>query len=476
MDYDLLAQQVLDAVGGPKNVKHVTHCATRLRMQLVNDALADIDETKAIPGVLGVVTSGGQFQVVIGNDVSHVYDRVAAAVEAQTSNGNVQSEPEVADGEKPGIVQRLLDVIAAIFTPILPVVVGAAMVKTILILLTNVTGWLSTDSGGYVVLNFCADAAFFFMPLLLGHSAGRKFGMNPYMATILGGFMVHPTFMGLVNADPREPLSFFGLPVTLANYSSTVIPVILVVWIGSYVEKFADRVSPKSVRFFLKPMLTFLIMIPGTLVVVGPLGALLGSGVAAGLSYLYTTVPWLIGPIMGVAAPLLVMTGMHYALIPIVIQSMGTYGFDLMGIGYLIANVAQGSAAIAAGLRAKNPTFRQLAFSSGGTAFVGVSEPAMYGVNIRLRRPFYFVLAAGLLAGIWAGITHVARLSFAPTGLLTVPIFIDPNNSMNLINALICAAIAAVVAFTLTYFFGVPKNDPAVQKAIGDADAALSNA
>lgn len=459
MDYQALADRLLEAVGGPANVRHVTHCATRLRFNLGNDALADADEIKAIPGVTGVVVKGGQFQVVIGTDVSRVYDVVAPVVEATESGPSGDVGGSASQSGKPmSVLDRILDVIAAIFTPILPVIVGAAMVKTILILLANVFKVLPTSAPEYVVLNFCADAAFFFLPILLGHSAGRKFGMNPYMAAIFGGFMLHPTFTALVSANPQEPLSFLGLPVTLANYGSTVIPIILVVWAGSYVERFADWVSPKSVRFFLKPMLTFLVMIPVTLIVVGPLGALVGNGVAAGLSYLYTTAPWLIGIIMGAGAPLLVMTGMHYALVPIVLQSIATHGFDLMGIGYLIANVAQGAAALAVGLRIKDKAERQLAFSAGGTALVGVVEPAMYGINIKYRKPFYFVLASGLLAGIWAGLTAVKRLSFAPTGLFTVPIFIDPNDPMNLVNALICAAIAFVACFALTWFFGLPAN------------------
>lgn len=459
MDYRLLAEQLLEAVGGPGNVEHVTHCATRLRLRLADERLADQDEVRAIAGVTGVVVKGGQFQVVIGTDVSHVYDEVAPVVDAATASLSAVASRTGTDepGEKESVVDRVLDVIAAIFTPVLPVIVGAAMVKTILILLANVFKVLPTTAPEYVVLNLCADAAFFFLPLLLGHSAGKKFGMNPYMAMIFGGFMLHPTFTALVNAKPQVPLSFLGLPVTLANYGSTVIPIILVVWAGSYVERFADRISPKSVRFFLKPMLTFLVMIPVTLIVVGPLGALVGGWVAAGLSYLYTTAPWLIGIIMGAAAPLLVMTGMHYALVPIVLQSIGSYGFDLMGIGYLIANVAQGAAALAVGLRIKDKAERQLAFSAGGTALIGVVEPAMYGVNIKYRKPFYFVLASGLLAGVWAGITAVKRLSFAPTGLLTVPIFIDPNDPTNLVNALICAAIAFIACFALTWFFGLPK-------------------
>lgn len=450
-----LAENIVDAVGGSGNITHVTHCATRLRFTLADPGLASEETVKSLDGVAGLVNRGGQFQVVIGTGVAQVYKEVTELM------GETPAAPPSSAGTAPatGVVGRVLDALASIFTPVLPAIVGAAMVKTILILLVNVFGILPTDSGTYIVLNIAGDAAFYFLPILLAASAAKKFGMNQYIAMAVGGMMLHPNFVAVVTDPERGGLDFVGIPVTMANYGSTVIPIILVIWAGSYVERFSDWISPGPVKFFLKPMLTFVFMVPVALVVVGPLGAILGGWVASGLGYLYETTPWLIPLIMGAAAPLLVMTGMHYALVPIVIQSVGTYGYDLMGIGYLMANLAQAGAALAVSVRVLDPKMRRLARGTAFTAMVGISEPAMYGVNIRYRRPFYFVLVAGLIAGAWAAITTVKRMSFAPTGVLTLPIFIDPADPMNLINAIICAVIAFVAAFGLTYLWGLSKKD-----------------
>jgi beta-glucoside PTS system EIICBA component len=449
MNYENLAKEILQNIGGTGNVKHVTHCATRLRFNLIDENKADSGAIKKINGVTGTINKGGQFQVVIGTDVSHAYDEIIKMTPVEDYKVD-----DITSTKKENIINRCMDTIAGIFTPVLPAITGAAMIKTLLILLVNVFHIMSTKSPEYTILTFTGDAAFYFLPIMLAYTSAKKFGMNPFMAMTLGGIMLHPTFMALVNASSRKPLSFIGLPVTLANYASTVIPIILVIWVGSYVERFADKISPKIVRFFLKPFLIFLIMMPVTLVVVGPIGAIVASYVASGMGVLYKSAPWLVPFLLGAFSPLLVMTGMHYALIPIVLQSMTTYHFDLMGVGYLVANVAQGAAALAVAKKTRNKDFKSLAGSVGFTALLGITEPAMYGVNIKLKKPFYSVLIAGGVAGLYCGITSVKRLAFAPTGILTLPIFIDPKGSGNLINAIIGCVIAFVIAFTLTLIFG----------------------
>lgn len=450
MNYAILAKEILENIGGQENIKYVTHCATRLRFNLMDDTKIDSESIKKIKGVTGSINKGGQFQVVIGTDVSHVYDEVMKITKSIVSENNDLSSVK----NKEGIISRVLDTIAGIFTPVLPAITGAAMVKTLLILLTSVFKIMSTQSQEYIILNFAADTTFYFLPIMLAHTSAKKFGMNPFMAMTLGGVLLHPTFLTLVNASPQVPLSFFGLPVTLAKYGSTVIPIILIVWAGSYIERFADKVSPKAVRFFLKPLLTLLIMIPVSLVVVGPLGAIIGNYVSYIMGILYNSTPWLIPILLGAFSPLLVMTGMHYALLPIVMQSMTVYNYDLMGVGYLVANIAQGAAALAVARKTKNKNFKSIAGSAAFTALIGITEPAMYGVNIKLKKPFYAVMISGGLSGIYCGIMSVRRLAFAPTGLATLPIFIDPSRSSNLINAVIGCIIAFIVSYLLTNFFG----------------------
>lgn len=449
MNYVNTAKEVLEKVGGLVNVKHVTHCATRLRFNLIDESKVDSEALKKINGVAGFINKGGQFQVIIGTDVSHVYDEIAKMTSDESSNND-----NVTSTKKESVLNRALDTISGIFTPVLPAITGAAMIKTLLILLFNVFHVISDKSQEYIILNFVADTAFYFLPIMLAYTSAKKFGMNPFMAMTLGGILLHPTFVALVNTSPQKPLEFLGLPVTLAKYGSTVIPIILVVWAGAYVERFADKVSPKSVRFFLKPFLTLLVMTPVALVLVGPLGAIVASYVSAGMGVLYNSTPWLVPVLLGAFAPVLVMTGMHYALLPIVMQSMTTYHYDLMGVGYLVANIAQGAAALAVAKKTQNKAFKSIAGSAGFTALIGITEPAMYGVNIKLRKPFYSVLIAGGVAGLYCGLTSVKRMAFAPTGILTLPIFIDPSRSGNLINAVIGCVIAFVISFVLTLIIG----------------------
>ncbi|MGV3188658.1 PTS transporter subunit EIIC, partial [Streptococcus sp. 11273D007BT] len=263
MDYKGLAQEILKQVGGEENVSDLTHCATRLRFRLVDEKKANDTAVEALEGVLGLTKSGGQYQVVIGNDVPHVY----AALVDNLSDQSVRST-EV----KQGPLQTLLAVISGIFTPILPVITAAGMIKAVLSLLT-VFGVVTADDVNYQILNFIGDAGFYFLPIFLGASAARQFKTNPQLGMLMGAILLHPTFTLMVTTakEAGKSLSFFSLPLTLASYSSTVIPVILAVWFMSYVERFADKVSPKAVKFFLVPMVTTLITALVTLLVLGPI-------------------------------------------------------------------------------------------------------------------------------------------------------------------------------------------------------------
>lgn len=309
---------------------------------------------------------------------------------------------------------------------------------------------MSKETQTYAILNFVSDAAFYFLPVMLAFSAANKFKMNPMMAVSLGGVLLHPSFIAMVAA--KEPVHFLGMPVSLVAYGSTVIPIILVIWIASYVERFADRVTPKSVRFFMKPLITLLVMAPVALIFIAPLGNIVGTYVALGIEFLNNHLLWVLPLIFGIFGPVFIMLGMHYAVtIPIVIQSITSYGFDMIGAGFLVANVAQGAAAFAVARQVKNdPDFKVLANSAAFTALLGVTEPAIYGVNLKLKKPFYAVMVAGGIGGLFVGLMGVKRLALAPTGLLTLPIFADPNNTMNIIYAIIGAAISFVLAYVLT--------------------------
>ncbi|UUX33554.1 PTS transporter subunit EIIC [Fundicoccus culcitae] len=455
-----LASAILDAIGGSDNVSAVNHCATRLRFNVKNPELIDEETIKNTNGVIGYIVSGGQYQVVIGPNVAVVYNEVDHLLDGKTQQTQTTEEsPE--DTENKSLLDRVLDTITGIFSPVLPAITGAAMIKVLLILLTMV-GWLSTESQTYQILSFVGDTPFYFLPVLLAYNAAKKFGMNPMMGLTIALFMVHPTYNEMVAAG--DPVNFMGLPVTLARYSSTVIPTILVIWAASYVEKFGERVLPNSIKFFTKPLLTLLVAVPLAFVILGPLGTIVGSALESVLSTVQTNIPWVLPFIFGALAPVFIMFGMHYAVtIPLTLTAIQANGFDMIGPGFLVANMAQAGAALAVARLAKDTNFKALANSSGITALFGITEPAMYGVNLKLKKPFMYALIAGGIGGLIAGIAGVKRIEFGPTGLTTLPIFIDPNNSSNFIFAIISALVSFVLAYAITYFM-MKKDDELLAK------------
>ena len=461
MNYKNLAKEILINIGGENNVKSYTHCATRLRFNLNDESKFDQGTLKKINGVMGTVVSGGQFQVVIGTDVSHVFDELKILL---PDNKMDDISKEVIDEDKSKF-SKVLDTISGIFTPILPAITGAAMIKVLIILLT-MSGLLQEDTQTYQILTFVGDTPFYFLPIMLSYTAAVKFKMNPMMGMLLGLMLIHPTYTSMVATG--EGVKLFGfLPVTLATYTSTVIPVILVVWIASYVERIADKVSPKAIRFFLKPLITLLVMIPLAFCIVGPIGTIVGTWLESVLNVIQTQAPWSLPIIFGILAPIFIMFGMHYVVtIPLVMTAISANGFDMLGSGFLVANMGQAGAALAIALLAKNVDFKAMAASSGVTALLGVTEPAMYGVNLKLKKPFIAALIGGGIGGLICGISGVKRIVFGPTGLTTIPIFIDPNNSMNIVYAIIGVAVSFVIAFGITYY--IVKKDKKLMNEIGE--------
>lgn len=443
MNYEELAKQILEKVGGKDNVVFLTHCATRLRFNLKDDTRADEKELKQIKGVMGAVNKGGQFQVIIGSDVASVYKPLTELGDFENVNDSKK------DNEKKGKIVQVFDTIAGIFTPIMPAITGAGMIKCILALLVSFN-LINTSSQTYYIFNFIGDAAFYFLPFLIANSAAKKFKCNAYLAMTVAGVLLHPNFAALKTAG--NPVSFLGLPVTLAAYSSSVIPIILGVWFMSFVEPIADKVSPKVVKFFTKPLITILITVPVVLIVLGPLGTILGNGIASAIELLDSYASWLVPFILGTFLPLLITTGMHYGIIPIGINNLATSGFDTVGgPGALASNIAQGGAALSVALKTKNKDLKQLAGSSGLTAVCGITEPALYGVNLALKKPLYGAMIGGGVSGLYLGITGVGRFAAGSPGILALPGYIGGNGASNIINACIGAVIAFLVSFVATW-------------------------
>ena len=442
MNYENLAKEILKNVGGQENVSNLTHCATRLRFNLKDVSKANTETIKKTKGVMGVVDKGGQYQVIIGNDVNHVYKEIM-----KIANIEGNSESKEVDDRK--TVAKVIDTITGIFTPILPAITAAGMMKAVLALLTAFK-LISTDSQSYQIFNFMADAAFYFLPIFLANSAAKKFKCNPYLAMMLGGILLHPTFVTMVNTakETGESLAIFGLPITLASYSSSVLPIILGVWFMSYVEPIADKISPKAIKFFTKPLITAVVSGIVILVVIGPIGYIVSDKVGLGIKTLESYASWLVPTLLGGLTPLLVMTGTHYGLIPIGINNRMTMGYDtIIYPGMLASNVSQGGAALAVAIKSKNKEIKQLASSAGITAVCGITEPALYGVNLRFKTPLYASMIGGAAGGLFLGLFRVSNYSGGSPGFLTLPSYIGGESMMNFVYACIGAVISVFVAF-----------------------------
>ncbi len=443
MNYENLAKSILEKVGGEQNVSNLTHCATRLRFNLKDNTKANTDAMKALNGVMGVVEKGGQYQVIIGNDVNNVYKEI---MKISNLEGKENSSEEV-DDRKP--IAKVIDTITGIFTPILPAITAAGMMKAVLALLSAFK-LLTADSQTYQVINFMADAAFYFLPILLASSAAKKFKCNQYLAMMLGGMLLHPTFVSMVNnaKEAGTSIGVFGLPISLASYSSSVLPIILGVWFMSYVEPIADKISPKAIKFFTKPLITALVTGVVLLVAIGPIGYIVSDKVGLAIKTLESYASWLVPTLIGGLTPLLVMTGTHYGLIPIGINNRMTMGYDtIIYPGMLASNVAQGGAALAVAFKTKNSEIKQLASSAGITGVCGITEPALYGVNLRFKTPLYAAMIGGAVGGLFLGIFRVCNYSGGSPGFLTLPSYIGGESMMNFVYACIGAVISVVVSF-----------------------------
>ena len=443
MNYEKMARDILGCTGGIENISFMTHCATRLRLNFKDESKVDLEAVKKVEGVIGAVKKGGQYQIIIGTDVAQVMNEVNKL--GKITGGESGQE------KKENLINRLMSVIAGIFTPIIPALIAGGMVKAVLTLLTFFKV-VDSASQTYYIINFIADTPFYFLPVLVAISTAAKLKCNMYLAAVIGAALLHPNFTSLVSA--AEPVSFIGLPVTLISYGSSVIPSILAIWLMSVVEPFADKISPKPIKFLSKPLITVIIVAPITFIVLGPLGYTVGSALAVAADFLNQNVGWLVPTLMGAFMPLLVMTGMHCSFTPIIMQSYASYGYEaIMGPGSFVSNICQGAASLAVAFKTRNKEMRQIATSAGITALLGVTEPAMFGVTLKLKKPLYAVMIGGACGGLYAGLNGVVRYTSGTPGLASFAVFIG-ENPMNIVHAFISVGIGAAITFVLTLVFG----------------------
>lgn len=449
------AQQVVEKIGGAKNVNQAWHCVTRLRFNLNDKDKVEIEEIKKINGVMGAQFSGDQFQVIIGNHVSDVFAEVEPLVGGAGSGDGKKS------GQKQSVVSLVMDFISGIFTPILPALAGAGLLKGFLALFTTV-GWLTTESDTYMVLNAIGDSVFYFLPFFLAVSTARKMRTNEYLALIVAGTLMYPSLIEAFNAiegGGPDTLDFLGLGIInipLLNYDTSVIPVILSVILLKYVYDLVKKVIPSAIQLMFAPMIAFLIVLPLSLWLIGPLGTNIGNFVSDIFNWLFEFSGLFAGLLLAGFMPLIIMTGMHYAFAPIAITSLATLGYDNMVMPMmLISNAAQAGAALGVAVISKNRQMKQLGLSSGISAAIGITEPAMYGVNMKLKKPFVLALvSAGILGAIagWYGLKAYTMSGII--GIFALPVFADPaGESASLIVSIVLFALAIVLPFILVLIF-----------------------
>ena len=448
MSYQDLAKEILSQVGGKENIQQLTHCATRLRFVLNDNGKANTDALKKTKGVVGVAEAGGQYQVIIGSDVQSVYRPLMELA------GLKEDASDNAEAPHQSPLEKILAVISGIFTPILPIITAAGMIKAVLSILV-VFKIVTTKDQNYQVLNFIGDAGFYFLPVFLGGTAAKQFKANTYLGMLMGATLLHPTFTAMV-ANFKETgagIELFGIPFSPVGYSSTVIPVILGVWFMSYVERFADRISPKAIKFFSVPLITALITSIVMFSALGPIGSIIGQYLGDFFRWLEEFGPWVVPTVVGIFSPFLVMTGTHYGLVSIGINNRMTLGYDtVVQPGMLASNVAQGGAALAIAFKTKDTDKKALATSAGITAVCGITEPALYGVTLQNRAAMIGTMVAGGIVGFFLGIMNARNFTGGSPGLLTIMAYVGENTFYYLYVAIAGLVMSVALSFIITYF------------------------
>ncbi|RAI98265.1 PTS system beta-glucoside-specific IIA component (Glc family) /PTS system beta-glucoside-specific IIB component (Glc family) /PTS system beta-glucoside-specific IIC component (Glc family) [Paenibacillus pabuli] len=455
MNHRELSAEIIQLTGGEENIIQAWHCITRLRFNVKDEKKVQLEQIKKLNGVLGAQFQNDQFQVVIGNNVAAVYAELEGQLKQDTSTEQDKQAPRSRG------INAVLDTISGIFTPILPAIVGTGMLKGILALLVTL-GLLHETSGEYQILSSIGNAAFYFLPFLLAVSSARKFKVNEYIALTLAGTLLYPTILDAFNANHLEPIRFLSLPVSIVNYTQSVIPIILGVWLLSYVYRWVDKVIPGPVKVIFTSMIVLVITVPVLLIAIGPLGTYIGTYLEMGTSWLFAHSGPLTGIILGGLMPLIVMTGMHYAFFPGTLQNLSKLGYDVLLLPInLVTNMSQAGAVMAVFLKTKNPNMKSIALSSGISALLGITEPALYGVTLKLKKPFYASLVGGAAGGGFITAVGLKCFGFAVPGLLSLPLYIDPKGGMsNLWYALIGVAISFVISFILTLMLKWDDSEP----------------
>ncbi|ECP1817970.1 TPA: beta-glucoside-specific PTS transporter subunit IIABC [Klebsiella pneumoniae] len=463
MKYQSLAEFIINGVGGRENIKSVSHCATRLRFELISNTNANKKELHDHADVIMVVESGGQLQIVIGNNVSEVYQAIEAL--GATDKLLPDNVEDNGDKSKENLFSRLINVVSGIFTPFLGVLAASGILKGLLAL-SVVCGVMSESSGAFKIFSAAGDALFYFFPLVLGYTAGKRFGGSPFLSMVIGGALMHPSMISAFDAQLQlggTSDTFFGIPITYINYAGSVIPVIFASWLSSLVEKNCNKILPSAVKNLFTPFIALAVVVPFSFLLIGPIATWLSESMANAFLAAYEFAPAVAGIIMGALWQVCVMFGLHWGLVPVMLNNVTVLGHDIMQPLLVPAVVGQLGAALGVFLKTKDPKLKTLSGSAVSAAIFGITEPAVYGVNLPNRKPFIFGCIAGAVGGMIVGSFRGSIYSFGLTSFFTLAQMIPPTGmDMTVWGAIIGTLVSLILSTVLTLFFGLPKAEQAI--------------
>lgn len=478
--YEKLAKEILENVGGKENINSLTHCITRLRFRLKDESKANDEALKNNPGVVTVMKSAGQYQVVIGNHVPAVFEDVC-------SIAGISNDAPAAEAEAPkGVLDTLIDIISGCFQPILGPLCAAGIIKGLNALLVFLLGAGFSTSGTYLVLNAIGDSIFNFLPIILGYTAAKKFNVNVVVGMIIGASLCYPSIqtdalsaagkaIGTLPMIGAYYTKFLGIPFISGNYTSTVVPVICIVALDAQIQKIAKKYVPEMLQNFFVPFFVLIISLPIGLLVIGPVVGLLTQVLSNFFAALYKLSPVVTALVVGAFWQCLVIFGLHWALVPMAMVNLGNLGFDTILPGMTGTTFAATGIMIATYLKTKNPNKKALAIPATISAFCGVTEPAIYGFLLPEKTPFVFSCIGGAVGGAIMGALNAKMYVMGGLGIFSVVSFISPKGEASgLVAALICGAVSMLVGFLLAFFFGKKEDKKVVEEVKANEETILA--
>lgn len=450
-DITKLAAEILEMVGGAENITFVAHCMTRLRFNLKDESIVDDAKVKAIDGVIDIRHSAGQYQVIVGPKVDKVYEIVAKETGIDTGKSAAD------EGETKGFLGKLMKLISGIMMPVLPALIACGMINAALSILTT-AGVVSAESGIYTMLYGMGNACMYFLPVLVGSSAAKFFGIDQYIGAVLGAILIYPTFVAAAGAG--DALDLFGVKFTMVSYASTVFPAIVAAWFASVLYKWLRAVLPDALAFALVPFLTVAIAAPISLLVVGPVIQQASSLLATAVLAVYQLSPVLCGVILGpIFGLVMIPLGLHWALIVISINNIMTVGSDPI-LGLLCGSMGVVGACLAFALRSKDPGEKSLGFSCAITSLCGITEPALYGIVLEHKKIIIASMISGAISAVIPAIFNTRTFVMTSSGIFSFPGYMNPSGDMSsLIGAILCNVVGFILTFVLVYIMYRPDAD-----------------